>query len=196
MEIFEHQDKKINFILNKDKAYSVENIKEDIEHSRKVYFVGIEDFLVPYFNIEPVMDYHWPRFNEKIYLYRLTGEKVQFTVTGAAQSLQVKYGQNLIITYEIKNSSNSQVDISSLELGLPKTLKYEGITQDSEVSVDPALSRGKLMWVKTFTIEPGGSLKLVFSVKAAETGEGQVTFLASSQNFYFEAQPLNITVTE
>lgn len=194
--IFEQPDKKINFILNKDKAYSVDNIKKDMAQGRKVYFAGIEDWLVPNFNIEPLMNYYWPRFNEKIYLYRLTGEKAQFTVTGKVQSRQIKYGQSLTITYEIKNSSKNSADISSLELELPQSLKYAGIIQGSQINIDPALSRGKLMWVKTFTVEPGSPLVLVFSAKAVKAGEGKIMFRASSQDFYFEAEPLDITVTE
>ncbi len=196
ISIYEQPEKKIKFIRNNSDDYSVENIKMDLSAGKNVYLVGIEDFLVPYFNIEAIMDYDWPRFEEKIMFYRVTGEKIQLEVTGDTEVSRIKFGDSLNIRYEIKNKNESSVDVSSLELELPKMLKYEGVTKDSQVSVDPALSRGKLMWVKTFTIKPGGVLMLVFSVKAVETGEGQIKFRASSQDFYFEAQPLNITVIE
>jgi hypothetical protein len=214
ISIYEQQDKNITFISNKDARYTAENIIKDLEASKQVYLVGIEDFLIPLFNIERTGGYRWARFSENIIVYRVTGQKLQLeiaaTLNGRAANPQspfiIKYGDTFTLEYKITNNNNQDIKVNSLELSIPQNLKFvetdkSGTAESTGsgpayVTDDPGISQGKYMWVKEYNVKPGASLTLKVHLQAKTPGDSVVKFSVTSQDFYMASPDVQLDIAK
>jgi 4-amino-4-deoxy-L-arabinose transferase-like glycosyltransferase len=222
ISIYEQQDKNISYITNKSPNYTAENIIKDLEASKQVYLVGIEDFLIPRFNLEKINEYRWPRFSENIIVYRITGQKLQLEITPALNGQItvpdtpsiIKFGQTFTLEYKITNNYNQDIKVTSLELALPKNIKFvetdkSGITastgsdmtastapNSANITDDPGISRGKYMWVKEYIVKPGASLTLKIKLKAQSPGDTIIKFSVTSQDFYMESPDVQLSIAK
>jgi hypothetical protein len=214
ISIYEQQDKNISYITNNSPDYTVENIIKDLEASKQVYLVGIQDFLIPLFNIEKINEYRWPRFSENIIVYRVTGQKLQLEITpavnGQVANLQnpavIKFGQTFALEYKITNNYNQDIKVTSLELSLPQNIKFaetdkSAATESTDpksayIADDPGISRGKYMWVKEYIVKPGASLTLKINLKAQAPGDTVIKFSATSQDFYMASPDVQLSIAK
>lgn len=212
ISMYEQQDKNISYITNKDSNYTAENIINDLEASKQVYLVGIEDFLIPRFNLEKINEYLWPRFNENIIVYRVTGEKLQLeiipAVNGQTANPQnpsiIKFGQTFILEYKITNNHDQDIRVSSLELSLPKNIKFvetdkSGIDASPEsesgyITDNPGIAQGKYMWVKEYAVKPGGSLILKIRLQTKTAEDSVIKFRITSQDFYMDSPEVKLNI--
>ena len=196
INIYEQADKKIEYHFNGSPTYSTENIKNDLKEGRNIYLVGMEDFINQNFNYTPSINYHWPRFGENIILYKLTGEKMQLVIESPVEQLEIDFGKVITLQYNILNKNNTDIDITSIELEIPGNLSYEGIAENSGINIEPGFSQGKYMWVKNFTINSNGSLKISIIVRAIKPGDAEIGFSVTSQNIYFDAKNIKVKVSQ
>jgi hypothetical protein len=214
ISIYEQQDKNISYITNKSPNYTAENIIKDLETSKQVYLVGIEDFLIPLFNIEKINEYRWPRFSENIIVYRITGQKLQLEITPALNGQItvldipsiIKFGQTFDLEYKITNNYNQDIKVTSLELALPKNLKFvetdksvasaSTAPDSANITDDPGISRGKYMWVKEYIVKPGSSLTLKIKLKAQAPGDSDIKFNVTSQDFYMASPDVQLSIAK
>jgi hypothetical protein len=94
------------------------------------------------------------------------------------------------------NKNNTDIDITSIELEIPGNLSYEGIAENSGINIEPGFSQGKYMWVKNFTINSNGSLKISIIVRAIKPGDAEIGFSVTSQNIYFDAKNIKVKVSQ
>jgi hypothetical protein len=214
ISIYEQQDKNISYITNKDSNYTAENIIRDLGSSKQVYLVGIEDFLIPLFNIEKIKEYRWPRFGENIIVYRVTGQKLQLEIMPALNGqitvpdtpYIIKFGQTFALEYKIINNYNQDIKVNSLELALPQNIKFVETgksTADAStapnsayITDDPGISRGKYMWVKEYIVKPGASLILKINLQAQAPGDSVIKFSATSQDFYMASPDVQLSIAK
>jgi hypothetical protein len=214
ISIYEQQDKNISYITNKDSNYTAENIIKDLEASKQVYLVGIEDFLLPYFNFEKIDAYNWPRFGENIIVYRITGQKLQLEITPALNGhitvpdtpFMVEFGLTFALEYKITNNYNQDIKVTSLELALPKNIKFmetgksaaaaSTAPNSAYITEDPGISRGKYMWVKEYIVKPGASLILKINLKAQSPEDAVVKFSVTSQDFYMASPDVQLNIAK
>jgi hypothetical protein len=74
MNLYEQQDKKIILVTQRDKDYSLENIRENSIKGKSIYLVGNISFLKKYFSLEQKGEpYFWEKYNENLILFKVTG---------------------------------------------------------------------------------------------------------------------------
>jgi hypothetical protein len=196
IDIYEKPEKNINFIQNKEPEYSVENIKKDLIDGRNVYLVNIEDFLMPLLNIEVLFDYLWPRFEEGIILYRVTGEKLRPDIEYNIENERVRFGDTFSIEYRIINNNDRRITVTSLELDVPDGIEFVDVPGSGGINDTPTLIQGKYLWVKDYIVDPGDELNVILDFRALKPGESAIKFRITSQDTYFEAEEVTIVVFE
>jgi len=221
INLYEKTDKHIKYITSRETDYSVENIKGNLKQGKKVYLAGIEDFLIPHFNLEKIDSYHWDRFNENLIVYRVTGEKLQlekidsyhwdrfnenlivYRVTGEKLQLEIepvvtnpdiRFGDIFKIEYIIKNSHDKDLKITSIELSISKNLKFVEVDSRGFINQQPSLSGEKYMWVKEYIIEAESEINIIIKLRAQTPGQAEVKFSITSQDIYMNSPNIIVTV--
>jgi len=187
INLHEQSDKNIKLITNREIGYSAENIKENLQQGEKVYLAGIEDFLIPHFNLEKIDSYYWDRFNENLIVYRITGEKLQLEIEPVIPEPDIRFGDIFEVEYIIKNSHDKDLIITSIELSIPKNLKFVEVESRGYIKQQPGLSDGKYMWVKDYIVEAGSKINIILKLRAQIPGQAEVKFSITSQNIYMDS---------
>ena len=193
---YEKADKNITFITNKDERYSAENIYKDLADGKKIYFVGLEEELKPYFNIEKISGYTWDRMDEYIVFYDYAGEKKELEIIHDFTREKIQFGEKFKVEYRIINKNKESIDVTSIELEISDTLRYTGVDESGSITIEPSLSRGKYMWVKTFPVDSESELNIIIEMQAATPGDAEIDFQITSQNSYFEAEDIEFQIVD
>jgi hypothetical protein len=201
MSLVERPEKKVKFILNRDKEYTVDNILNDIAEGRNVYLVNAEDFLTESLNYEALFDFLWKRFNDERYkeaivFFRIIGEKVIPEIEYVIEKDKVGFGEQFTLEYNIINDNPVGIEVTSLELDLPDSVAFENITDLSMIKDEPSISQGKYMWVEDYFIDSGDKMSLEMMLRAARPGKAEILFRITSQNSYFDAEDIDVEVVE
>lgn len=191
---YEQKDKNIEFIVPGDPRYTVEGIKDNLNHGSNIYFVNVEESMVPYFNFEKIESYLWPRFAENIVFYRLTSEKLSLKIEYQISSKEIKSGEKFTVLYKIINENNKDLAITSLELKLPKNIIFLKVSKGEDITDSPGLRQGKYMWVKEYKIKANSQSSIGIELQAQSPGEALIKFAITSQNIYMNSEDLNIIV--
>lgn len=191
---YERPEKNITFISNRDSRYSPENVKKDIADGKKIYLVGMEEELIAVFNVEKITGYTWGRMNEYIVFYNYTGEKKDLRITYNINKKEFKFGEKFQVEYKIINDNDQDIDITSIELNLSRNLSFSDIDKKGTVSIQPSLSGGKYMWVKTITVKAKDYINIIPIIQASTPGEAEIEFKITSQNYYFESEEIEIDI--
>jgi hypothetical protein len=191
---YEQKDKNIEFIVPGDPKYTSEDIKDNLNHGSKIYFVNVEEFIVTFFNFKKLDSYYWPRFEEDIGFYKLISEKLDLKIEYQISSKKVKFGEKFTVLYKIINENNKDVVITSLEMELPKNIIFLEVSKVEDITDAPNLAQGKYMWVKEYTIKANSQSSIEIELQANSPGESVIKFAATSQYIYMNSEDLNIIV--
>ncbi|MBN1298582.1 MAG: hypothetical protein JW997_02730, partial [Actinobacteria bacterium] len=191
---YERQDQNITIITNKDERYSVENIRKNIAEGKKLYFLGIEDKLRAEFNVEKITGYTWKRMQEYIVFYSYAGEKKDLAVEYEILKTEIEYGKKFEVEYTIINDNDTDLEITSLELMISEGLGFIGVSQNGDIFIEPSLSQGKYMWVKTFPIRARDKINIILTFQARVPGDAKINFAVTSQNYYFKAGEIYLDI--
>ena len=191
---YEQKDKNVEFIVPGDPKYTVAGIKDNLSHGSNMYFVNVEEFLVPFFNFEKIDSYLWPRFSENIVFYRLADEKLSIKFEYQISSKEIKSGEKFTVLYAIINENDKDLTITSLELKLPKNIIFLGVSKGEDITDGPGLRQAKYMWVKEYIIKANSQSGIGIELQAESPGEAVIKFAATSQNIYMNSEDLNFIV--
>ncbi|MCL4416169.1 MAG: DUF2723 domain-containing protein [Actinobacteria bacterium] len=192
---YEQKDKNIEFIVPGNPGYTVDGIKDNLHRGRKIYFVNVEESMIPFFNFEKIDSCRWPRFEENIVFYKLVSEKLSLKIQYQISSKEIKFGEKFTVLYKIINDNDEDLIITSLELSLPKNITFLEVSKGEDITDSPGLRQGKYMWVKEYKIKAESQLSIGIELRAESPGEGVIKFAATSQNIYMHSEDLNIIVT-
>lgn len=187
INLYEQAYKQVKYITNREMDYSVENIKENLKQGKNVYIVGIEDFLIPRFNLEKIDSYTWERFNEYIVAYRVIGEKLHLEIEPVIKNMNIKFGDIFEIEYKIKNKHDKEVKVTSLELMLPKNLRFVDVDSRGFIHLQPSPAEEKYLWVKDYLIEPYSEINIIIVLRAQMPGQAEIKFSITSQDIYMNS---------
>jgi hypothetical protein len=193
---YERPEKNITIISNRDSSYNVDEVRENIAEDRKIYFVGIEEELIAAFNVKKIIGYTWDRMNEYIVFYDYAGEKMKIDVVPEISKKAFVFGEKFELKYRMINNNKSDIEITSLELKLPENVKFLGTDPAGTIKLEPSISQGKYMWVRTFAVGAGSEINIVVVLQAASPGEGKIDFRITSQNYYFDSEKIKISITD
>lgn len=193
---YEQKDKNIEFIVPGDPRYTVEGIKDNLNHDSKIYFVNVEESMVPFFNFEKIDSYRWPRFTENIVFYKLVSEKLSLKIQYQISNKEIKFGEKFTVLYRIINENNKDLTVTSLELKLPKNIVFLGVSKGEDITDSPGLRQGKYMWVKEYKIKANSQSSIGIELQAESPGEVVIKFAVTSQNIYINSEDLNIIVSD
>jgi hypothetical protein len=191
---YEQKDKNIEFIGQGNPKYTMEGIKDNLNHGNEIYFVNVEKSMFHYFNFEKIDIYHWPRFGENIFFYKLVSEKLNLKIEYQISSKEIKFGEKFTVLYKIINENNKDLAITSLELKLPKNIIFLGVSKGEDITDSPGMGQGKYMWVKEYKIKANSENSIGIELQAESLGEAVIEFAATSQNIYMNSEDLNIIV--
>jgi hypothetical protein len=196
INLYEQNNKGIQFIQNKDPEYTINNMKENLENGKTIYFIGTDTKLKQFFNMQQIGEsYFWPRYGENLALYKITGLlnlSIEYTIDSKIQ----KFGDKFNLEYIVKNDSDIDIKITSLELGLPNNIMFLNVVDKGYIKQGPGVSRGKYMWVSnSYIIKPHSSINLILELRGKSTGKSIIKFRLTTQDIYFESNDLEIEIT-
>jgi len=193
---YEQQEKNISIIQNEDPEYNLEKIREKLNSKTGVYFIGVEDFLIPFLNLKKLDSYRWPRFGEDIIFYNVTSEKKQLEILPADTELNVRFGDIFSVEYKIINQTGEDVLVNSLELALPAGAGFIEVDKAGSINQQPGISQGKYMWVKNYTVEAKSALNLILKLRAQAPGQSLIKFRVTSQDIYMDSPDISLSIKE
>lgn len=193
---YEQSEKNIQLIGNNENEYTYENITSRIENGIPVYFVGNDKAINQIFVTEKIgKPYYWERYNEELQLYKITKSTPKVVIESFIRNEDFKFGKDIIIEYKINNNSSSQLKIDSIELKLPKELKFYGVLKDGYIKQDPGISQGKYMWVSDdYVIQSESNINLILKLMPTRTGNFDIELRLTTGGVYFDAKKLSFQI--
>jgi len=186
INIYERPEKNITFITHKDDRYNLDNINRDLGEGKKVYFVNIEEELIAEINLEKIFSYYWERMDEEIIFYDYGGVKKDIGIAHDFMQKDYRFGDKITIEYRIINDNDAAVELTSVELLLSDNIDLLKVHEEGTIDLEPSLSRGIHMWVKTFPIEANSEINIILTLQCASPGRAEIDFKVTSQDTYFE----------
>lgn len=193
---YEQNKKNIQLIGNTENEYNFDHIIGQVSNGIPVYFVGNDKAINQIFVTEKISEpYFWDRYNENLQLYRITKSTPRVEIENSIKSQDLKFGKEIIMEYKIKNNSDNELKIDSIELKLPQELKFSGVLQDGYIKQDPGISKGMYMWVSDNYIIPAeGEINLIFKVMPAKIGDFNIKLRLTTGGIYFDAKDLSFQI--
>jgi len=193
---FEQKEKNIQLIRNTESEYNFDKIVSDLASGTHVYFIGNDTAISQIFVTEKVgKSFYWQRYNENLQLYEITKATPKVKIESNFKNQIFKFGKEVILEYLVTNGSNSDLKINSIELELPKGLKFSGMLNESQIKNDPGLSMGKYMWVSDDYIIPLND-KMIFSFRVipAKPGYFNIKLRLTAGGVYFDAKEMSFKI--
>ncbi len=193
---FEQKDKNILLIKNSETEYNFDKIVSDLLNGTHVYFVGNDTAISHVFVTEKVgKSFYWQRYDENIQLYEITKDTPGLKIESNFKNQIFKFGKEVILEYSITNQSDNDLKINSIELEIPKGLKFSGMSDESQIKNDPGISMGKYMWVSDAYIIPLNS-KMIFSFRIipVKPGDFNIKLRLTAGGVYFDAKEMSFKI--
>jgi hypothetical protein len=133
-------------------------------------------------------------FKEKFLLYKINSINVDVEITTASENLEMNFGKKTRISFLIKNNSSVALSMNSIELKLPKIIKFLEISPDSDMKSAPGLAKGTYMWTAgPYKVEPGAVYNLSFDCQANAKGSEEIQFRITAANMYVEGPIIKVS---
>ncbi len=181
-----------NVNLDDIKALVKENIgKHDIYYT-DAYLPDLSQ----YYSISKFGErFYQEGFEESFLVYKVDSIKVDVEITAEKESYEIGFGDKIVISYLIKNNSTTALNMSSIELELPKILKFIEMDPGSDMESAPGMAKGIYMWTAgPYLVEFGKQYKLSFLCQANAKAEGEINFRITTGGMYVEGPKVKITV--
>ncbi len=143
INLYEQKNKGIKFITNNDPEYTINNMKENLENGKTIYFIGTDVKLKQNFDMQQIGEsYLWPRYKENLTLYKITGLDTKlkqfFNMQQIGESyFWPRYGENLAlykITGLLNFSIEYNIDSKIQKFGDKFNLEYI-VKNDSDIDI-------------------------------------------------------------
>jgi len=174
--------------------YTRENFGKKPIYVNQVNFSPLD----PVFKLKPIgYELLWKDYNELLQTYEILGFKKNVDFALSDKVIDMKFGEEKVIYYIIKNKSeNNLLNIDSIELKLPKSLKLLAMdATQSDIKDMPGKAKGVFMWTKgPYVLEPGGELKLAITIKGVAPGSNKIEFRFTTLKMYENGPDIAVTV--
>jgi hypothetical protein len=193
---FEQKEKNIHLIRNSESEYNFDKIVDDVTKGTHVYFIGNDTAISQIFVTEKVgKPFYWERYHENLQLYEITKPTLRVGIESNFKSQVFKFGEEVILEYIITNGSSDDLKINSIELQLPKGLKFIGMFNESYIKNDPGISMGKYMWVSNdYTIPINSKINFSFKIIPVKTGDFNIKLRLTTGGVYFAAKDMSFKI--
>ena len=185
---------KIGLSEKKIMTYLKDNLGKKTVYLNQAYLPP----LVPLFELKQIgYELLWKDYNELLLTYEVLGFKKNVDFDLSDKEISLKFGEEKIIYYIIKNKSeDTLLNMDSIELRLPKSLELAGMDEaQSDIKDMPGKAQGAFMWTNgPYVLEPAGKLKVAVRVKALTPGSDKITFRVTTSNKYENAPEIAVTV--
>ena len=170
-------------------------VKENIG-KRDIYYTDsyLPD-LTQYYNVSQFGErFLMKDFKENFLVYKINLISVDAEITIASENLEMNFGKKTRISFLIKNNSSVALNMNSIELKLPKIIKFLEISPDSDMKSAPGLAKGSYMWTAgPYKVEPGAVYNLSFDCQAIATGSEEIRFRITAGNMYIEGPKIKVS---
>ena len=192
---FERVEKNISLTDINSQDFSIQKLIRDIKNG-PVYVVGKQEFFNQIFKSEKTgKSFYWERFSENLQLNKISDVITLLEVSSDSQDNKFYFGETSEIKFSIKNNSNEKIKISSMELELPKGLKFVSVSGSGDIHENPGLSEGIYMWVgDDYYVPTGEKLVLAVNFVPERVGELTVKFRITTNEMYFDCADIIIKV--
>jgi hypothetical protein len=120
---------------------------------------------------------------------------VDVEVTTEKENYEVGFGDKITISYFIKNNSKIILNISSMELKLPKILRFIEMDSGSGTKSVPVMVKGIFIWAGgPYLVEPGKQYILSFLCKANAKAVGEIDFSITTGGMYEQGPKIKVIV--
>jgi hypothetical protein len=198
MFVNEFEKKEKNIVLtdiNSDN-FSVQEMIENFNAGIPVYIMGKNEVFKNIFVLERVgPPYHWERYNEDLQLYKIVKAEPIVEITAQTAEQGIIFGKKSTLIFTIRNNSTERIKIDSMELDLPKGLKFDSVSAEGGIKENPGISRGMYMWVgDKYFVDAESELILLVKFIPERVGAFTIKFRVTTNEMYFDCKDLSIEV--
>ena len=119
------------------------------------------------------------------------------SIESSIENTEISAGREFEIEYIINNNEDTGVNISSIELELPKNFELISVMEDGYISQFPALDGGIFMWVgDQYDIEARGSINVKLVLMASQSGDADILFRITAYGSYIDAEDLQLVIAD
>lgn len=116
-------------------------------------------------------------------------------ISSKIEDKTVKKDEEFLLEYKIRNKDEKVLRITSLELGLPDSIKLLGLEPDGYFSQYPAYQDGKYLWVSDqYEAKAGEEVNLKLRLVGNSSGISIIKFRITAYNGFIEAEDVEIKV--
>lgn len=134
-------------------------------------------------------------FEERFSVYKINSIKVDVEISAEKENFEIGFGNKITVSYLIKNNSKTILKMSSIELKLPKMLKFVEVDSGSDMKSGPGMAKGIYMWTAgPYLVEPGKQYKLSFLCQASSKADGEIEFRITTGGMYVEGPKVKVKV--
>jgi len=193
---YEYPEKGIKIYNSRNPGYNIEDVMNDLNAGREIYFVGNPGFFKFRFNTEEIgRMIYIDRYTEFLQLNRVLSIFESLEISAKAEEGDKDFGEKFLMVFTIENKNPEPVQITSLELELPDNLVFVDVGPGGYIDQGPGLSRGMYMWVSDeYFIEANSSIDLIVYLQGIEPGTGVVDFRITTNDVYYEAEGTEIEI--
>jgi len=169
-------------------------VKESIGKNDIYYTDAYLPDLSQYYNVSKFAErFYQEGFEESFLIYKINSIKVDVEITAEKENYEIGFGNKITITYLIKNNSTTILKMSSIELKLPKMLKFIEVDPGSDMKSGPGIAKGMYMWTAgPYLVEPGKQYKLSFLCRVSAKAEGEIELRITTGNIYIEGPKVKV----
>ncbi len=195
MNLYEQKGKKIKFITNKDKDYSVDLIDEVFNEGNTVYIIGNEESINKKLNFEKTgLSFELKKMNEILSVKKITGEKTNLELSYNFISAPESTGDKFSLEFIITNNNSQKVKIDSFELKLPQNIELISVDKKGYFKQDPGFAQAKFIWVgDSYFVEGNNKINLILNLKINSIEEETIKFRISTQGIISDYKDIVIS---
>ncbi|MCL5072876.1 MAG: DUF2723 domain-containing protein [Actinobacteria bacterium] len=188
--------KNIKIIRNVDLDKFKLIVKENIGKNDIYYTTAYLPDLSQYYSVSKIGErFSQEGFKERFFVYKINSIMIDVEISAEKENYEIDFGNKITISYIIKNNSTTVLNMSSIELKLPKMLKFIEVGPGSDMKSAPGIAKGIYMWTAgPYTVEPGKQYKLSFLCQANAKADGEIEFRITAGNMYAEGPKVKVIV--
>jgi len=170
-------------------------VKENIDKKDIYYTDAYLPDLTQYYSVSQFGErFFMDGFKENFLVYKVNLISVDVDITTAGKNLEMNFGKKTRISFLIKNNSSIALNMNSIELKLPKIVKFLEISADSDMKSAPGFAKGTYMWTAgPYKVEPGAVYNLSFDCQASSKGNEEIQFRITTGNMYVEGPTIKVS---
>ena len=181
-----------NVNLDDIKALAKENVGKNDIYYTDAYLPDLSQ----YYSVSKFGErFYQEGFEESFLVYKINSIKVDVEISAEKENFEIGFGNKITISYLIKNNSKTVLNMSSIELKLPKMLKFIEVDSGSDMKSAPGIAKGIYMWTAgPYLVEPGKQYKLSFLCRAIAKTDGEIEFRITTGGMYVEGPKVKVIV--